>query len=703
VRGLSRTRGRGGIAWAGALVLALGLFSAAIATSVGQHAREQEDLNRSLSNEARRQSEALDHYFTRARSLTQLTANNPAFREFYEVPGDRRAKILNEGLSVRDANSALAYLEQLFPGSIGEACFIDRGGAENARAVRGRVAPISELSPDERTTPFFAPTFALKPGQVYQARPYVSPDTHDWVVSNSTPVAVRNGSKPAIVHFEISLESFRRQAVDRSGRFDVAVVEARSGRVIVDSRYRQPAGDESRLGRPFDNRFARLTSVAGQASDEGAMPFAGTPGAFRTVASSPHNANHWVVVALAKHPHGTWIHDVGLLQLIMVGLALLLSGYAISRLRSWHARLQTAVATDALTGLGNRRKLIDDLVALVDPPGAKRRFLLAIFDLDGFKSYNDTFGHPAGDALLVRLSESLRQSLEDIGTPYRLGGDEFCILAPLDSGDSEMAVAAAERALTEHGEGFTVTCSYGSVQLPDETSDVSEALRIADLRMYARKSVGRSSAGRQTTDVLMKVLAERYPDIGDHLDGVTELASLVGQELELSPHELATMLQAASLHDIGKLAIPEAILTKPGALDEDEWEFIRQHTVIGERILSVAPSLAAAARLVRANHERFDGDGYPDGLSGDQIPLGARIICVCDAFDAMTSSRPYRITPLSVEGALAELRGGAGSQFDPRVVEAVCRVVGDSRSPARPASAASERLSWSRSAPAGPQ
>ena len=135
------------------------------------------------------------------------------------------------------------------------------------------------------------------------------------------------------------------------------------------------------------------------------------------------------------------------------------------------------------------------------------------------------------------------------------------------------------------------------------------------------------------------------------------------------------------LHDVGKIAVPDAILNKPGPLTEDEWQFIRQHTLIGERILGAAPSLADAARLVRASHERMDGTGYPDGLLGEEIPLGARVIGVCDAFDAMTSARPYRATPLSVEGALAELRENAGTQFDPQVVEMFCDEVLRTTSP----------------------
>jgi response regulator RpfG family c-di-GMP phosphodiesterase len=144
--------------------------------------------------------------------------------------------------------------------------------------------------------------------------------------------------------------------------------------------------------------------------------------------------------------------------------------------------------------------------------------------------------------------------------------------------------------------------------------------------------------------------------------------------------EVAHVHHAAELHDIGKVAIPGAILSKPGPLDEDEWAFMRRHTIIGERILAGAPALAVAGRLVRASHERFDGGGYPDGLAGPDIPLGARIIAVCDSFDAMLANRPYSESR-STDEALAELRRCAGGQFDPRVVDAFATVLAARREP----------------------
>jgi HD-GYP domain-containing protein (c-di-GMP phosphodiesterase class II) len=258
-----------------------------------------------------------------------------------------------------------------------------------------------------------------------------------------------------------------------------------------------------------------------------------------------------------------------------------------------------------------------------------------------------------------------------------MGGDEFCVLSSLGADSPESIAVDAGAALAEHGEGFSVTASYGSVLVPAEAASSVEALRVADQRMYARKSFGsRASAGRQSTDVLLRVLSERSPELGIHLDEVTELCGAVAAKLGLPEDEVVPLLQAASLHDVGKAAIPDEILNKPGPLDAEELAFMRRHTVIGQRILSAAPALARAASFVRSSHERFDGDGYPDGLAGEEIPLGARIIAVCDAFDAMRSPRPYR-APMSLEGTVNELRRCAGTQFDAAVVEAFSAVIAE--------------------------
>jgi two-component system cell cycle response regulator len=360
--------------------------------------------------------------------------------------------------------------------------------------------------------------------------------------------------------------------------------------------------------------------------------------------------------------------------------------------------------TDHLTGLGNRRALINDLGAALEQPGPDVHETLVLFDLDGFKHYNDSFGHPAGDALLHRLASRLQNEIGDAGTTYRMGGDEFCLLASTSPEDGAALAQRGVAALSDRGEGFEVGCSLGVVHMPLETDDQSEALRLADDRMYQDKNSVRTSARGQTTAVLLKVLKERSADLGHHIEDVASLSVRVAERLGLSDGERHLIRVAAQLHDVGKMAVPDAILHKPGGLDDAEWELMHCHTLIGERIANAAPALAPAAKLIRASHERFDGQGYPDKLRGTDIPLGSRIIFVCDAFDAMVAERPYR-HPISVPDALTELHRCAGTQFDPQIVEAFCAVLeapDDTQvehasegpfSPASPAGRARDRLS----------
>ena len=327
--------------------------------------------------------------------------------------------------------------------------------------------------------------------------------------------------------------------------------------------------------------------------------------------------------------------------------------------------------TDSLTGLANRRALVIDLERRISKASPERPFMLVMFDLDGFKHYNDNFGHPAGDALLQLLGRKLALDLEGSGIAYRMGGDEFCAVIDEPRQAPGSSAEAAAAALSEHGEGFTIGCSYGSILLPSEARDTASALRIADQRMYAQKRSGRASASRQSKDVLLRALTERNPDLGTHLRDVAALASATAASFSLPDDEVEQIRQAAELHDVGKVAIPDAILDKPGPLDASEWAFIRRHTLTGERIIAAAPDLRQVATLVRSTHENFDGSGYPDRLAGQEIPLGSRIIAVCDAFDAMTTDRPYR-KAMDEEPAVAELRRCAASQFDPAVVMHLC-------------------------------
>jgi two-component system cell cycle response regulator len=400
--------------------------------------------------------------------------------------------------------------------------------------------------------------------------------------------------------------------------------------------------------------------------------------------------NDWVIIAV---PVGCGLVAVELLvydhfervnvasvSLAAWALLLALARMALAFLENQRTLSQThtEARTDSLTGLRNRRSLMADVEVELGLSSAASPRALLLFDLDGFKEYNDAFGHPAGDGLLVRLAARLSDAVGSTGCAYRLGGDEFCVLVSPGPDGIDALLAECTAALHERGEGFEVTSSFGVVMLPEEATTPTQALQLADRRMYARKGGRRMSAAHQSRDVLLRTLSERRPDLQVRLRDIGELALAVGRELHMGPEGLDEVARAAELHDVGKIAVPDAILDKPGALDPIEWSFMRRHPLIGERILLAAPALRPVARLVRSSHERWDGGGYPDGLRGDEIPLGARVVAVCDAFDAMTTERPYRESVTEAD-AIAELRRCAGTQFDPMVVEAFCRVIARER------------------------
>ena len=331
--------------------------------------------------------------------------------------------------------------------------------------------------------------------------------------------------------------------------------------------------------------------------------------------------------------------------------------------------------TDALTGLSNRRCLLSDLDEAVGRASTERPCALIMFDLDGFKAYNDRFGHPVGDALLARLGHNLGSAVGGAGRAYRLGGDEFCVVAHGERAELEALAAKAHSALHDTGRGFDISSSFGLVLVPNEAPDTEHALNLADERLYEHKGESRRrTVTRETSDALVAVLKECQPALDGHLNEVARLSRDVGNRMGMRSAEVDDITRAAQLHDIGKVAVPDDILGKHGPLDEAEWDFVRQHTLVGDRILSAAPAMSVVAEVVRASHERFDGAGYPDGLAGASIPIGARIVAVCDAYHAMTGGRPYQAA-IGPDDALRELRRCAGAQFDPDVVEAFCELM----------------------------
>lgn len=359
--------------------------------------------------------------------------------------------------------------------------------------------------------------------------------------------------------------------------------------------------------------------------------------------------------------------DVNGLAVALAAAILLVLLVALA-LRDWQ-RAASDTPWDAVTGLATRDALVEELGARVTA-GDARPTLLLLLDLHGFKAYNEDFGHVAGNMLLARFGDKLAGVVGSEGRIFRLQGDEFGLVSSVGDGDAERLIEETRAALSEHGDGFTIGCSFGGVLLPFETADPRAALRLADERLSGQR---RSRHGIRTVNALVRMLSDRRGTAPVN-DGLQSLAVAIGGLMGVHGDRLEALARAAELHEVGKLSIPSEILDKPGELDKREWEFVRQQTTVGERVLRTSPQLLGVAPIIRATCENWDGTGYPDGHAGEEIPLAARIIRVCDAFDAMVTPRPYR-PALSPDEALTEIEKHAGTSFDPAVVRVLSALV----------------------------
>jgi diguanylate cyclase (GGDEF)-like protein len=365
------------------------------------------------------------------------------------------------------------------------------------------------------------------------------------------------------------------------------------------------------------------------------------------------------------------------------------------------AHLLDLADRDPLTGLWNRRRFEQDVADQLDR--CRRygeRAAVVVMDIDGFKQVNDVLGHLAGDELLCAIGATLSARLRSSGHAARLGGDEFAVLLIGSDGDEVVDVAAeladAMRvAAAAVEERVTLPISFGTALLDRSTIGVKEAIESADRAMYAAKQDGSgeplapaavapdigASAEMASLRALLAAVNARDSYTAMHSRVVVTLARGVARRLGLDKAQTIEVEHIALLHDLGKIAIPDAILRKPGPLTSHEQTLMRQHPVVGAQILASMPELAHLAHAARAEHERWDGDGYPDGLAGEDIPVASRIALVCDAYHAMTSNRPYR-RAMSAAAAREEIRREAGAQFCPFAAAALLDVLVAALAPA---------------------
>jgi diguanylate cyclase (GGDEF)-like protein len=342
--------------------------------------------------------------------------------------------------------------------------------------------------------------------------------------------------------------------------------------------------------------------------------------------------------------------------------------------------LNVVSRSDPLTSCLNRRGFHERVEAeLADALRTGQPLALLMLDLDGFKAVNDRLGHAAGDELLSWVVSTARGTVRPMDAIGRLGGDEFAFLLPKTARGEAEEVASRLRAAISERIGLTI----GLACFPEDGTDLEELVRVADRVLYVLKE-GASQPDRGTelrwARTLARAVSARMGDEGDDTRAVTVAAAL-GERLGFGPEELEGLRLAALVQNLGKLPVPDRILQKPGPLDPGEYAELGSHIAKGAEALAQLDGFEPLAPWLRHSHENYDGSGYPDGLSGERIPIAARVLRVVDAFNAMTNDRPYR-SAMSVEAALEQLRANAGRQFDPACVRELERYL-DSEAAAR--------------------
>ncbi|MCW2571680.1 MAG: Diguanylate cyclase protein [Frankiales bacterium] len=451
---------------AGVVLLATGLLFAA------QGVAAQRQQRASLRREAATDSAAFSAYLDRARGLVLLLSQNPTFT----APGP---------VDLGKADQALGYLQSLYPNAVSEACVIDGRGRELARVVRGVPAPAAELSSNETANPFFSPTWASAAGGVYQAPPYVSPDTDRWVMSNSTWLRRPDGSK-VIVHFELTLASFQQYFAAASDDSHAALVDAETGQLLLTTDARPATGHAA----------LRTTSWSRQlAADRGATTGVRVGGHATTVERvdrSAGGAGDWFVLRWSSQRAAflpPWVGAAGAV------LGLLLVALALVSFRRQQSTLRAVARLDHLTGLANRKAAEEALIGAIsgaagDPADGTA---VLVLDLDGFKQINDLLGHDGGDLVLTEIGRRLRRNVFEHDTAARLGGDEFAVvLRQLKDADDVEVVArrlrdALVRPIHIDGKPHFVGVSIGAAVYPRHGSTGIDLLRAADAAMYGAK------------------------------------------------------------------------------------------------------------------------------------------------------------------------------------------------------------------------
>jgi len=489
-------------------------------------------------------------------------------------------------------------------------------------------------------------------------------------ISYRIALAIENGLLNRQMRSQLAqLNRLQQLTADLAGMIEPGTIGGRVAETLIAE-----VGVESAIVYVERDRASRLVGCAGGCEDGGELPK--DPGrlGYRWQQFPMSVADRQVgLIAVTTPPRpGSEQHE---LLLHLVGLGALAMDKALLYDRS----LEQA-RHDSLTGLLGHRVFHELLGEQFD---AAKPFSVVLFDIDDFKQINDLHGHQAGDDVLRLVADALRKGTRTGDNVFRVGGEEF--YAVLSGVEHQHAVRLAERlrrGIASAGLALRhpVTVSAGVASFPLHATDRDELLGAADAALYASKRGGKNrmsvageshlrAAETSERSVRLELLLQKDADTVTHSLHAANLAVQIARVLGLDDARIGTLRTAAKLHDIGKIAIPEAILNKPGPLTEEEYRIVQTHPIVGAELLS-AWGLQEPARFVREHHERVDGRGYPDGLTAADTALESRIVGVADAYTAMTLDRPYRAA-LSRQQALAELVRHSGSQFDPDVVDAL--------------------------------
>jgi len=534
---------------------------------------------------------------------------------------------------------------------------------------------------------------------------------HDLTKAISTTMLPDDVLKAAVKHTKGAL---------RADAIIVWVVETSGERVPADPQTRRLADSQTRrtvrvkLHDGFENKPAMLAFLADQPLREvvDALSLITEPHSDLPAGTRGDSGGSCLRAPLRWQQNVTgmigvlrWNADFGVTECQLLESIGLEVGTTLENARLYSAALEAA-DVDSVTGLCNHRAIHQRLDrALQEAKTLERPLSIIIMDMDNFKLFNDTYGHPAGDQVLKRVGKTLREVCRAQDLLGRYGGDEFVAVLPGTGADEALAIAQNLREKMDltgfqraHEDRVVpVTLSFGVASFPADSANRHELLTIADSNLYAAKCTDERIAATTDTqranrqlrgegsfamlDALVTAVDNKDRYTRRHSEDVTEYAVWIAEGMDLSEETLRQVRISGLLHDVGKIGVPDEILRKPGRLTPEEYEVLQRHPWMGALIVSAVPGMEGLVDAVRSHHERWDGQGYPSQLAGEEIPLIGRIMAVADAFSAMSTDRSYR-RALTWEVALQEIRANRGTQFDPSVVDVFLRVADELRVPA---------------------